>query len=315
MNGMEKYTIILLAFNDENTIERCIQSIKNQSHLGEFDLEVLFIPNGCSDKTEIVGIKALTELIRVFPNIVYKVLSLKKGHRNKAINKGIKSANGNYIFYLNADCFFADNKTISYLFNEIKKDSISIVGAIDLPDYSLINKNTLLFKVAVMLYELDKLRDRIIPNGRFLGFKKNFIMKFPENIHSEDNWIGFKTFGDLGEKAISTGGEIRYDFYNTWDELIKTFTRHFLGTKQVLESFPQLNETFNHIKQLKETKNPNEDILPKLLNNLKKHGFTKYDVEEFYNLKKYVDLIIQDNVYIQKGKLINNDGTWDSSSR
>ena len=114
-------TIITVVKNAEKTIERCINSVINQSHQ---NFEYIIIDGNSSDSTN-------TVINRYKDKINIHIIENDMGIWD-AMNKGLKLANGKIVGFLNADDFyypnalelvnkyFVDNK-IDFLFGSVQK--------------------------------------------------------------------------------------------------------------------------------------------------------------------------------------------------
>ena len=106
-------SIIIPAYNAENTIEKCIKSIHNDN------VEIIVVIDGATDKTELIC-KKMQESMSNLKVIVQE----NKGQFIARIN-GIKESTGEYIMFLDADDEYFDNTII-----EIKK----LIEKYDNPD-------------------------------------------------------------------------------------------------------------------------------------------------------------------------------------
>ena len=95
-------SIITIAKNEEKTIERTILSVINQSAIKE--IEYIVIDGKSSDNT--------LKIIEKYKDKISKIISEPDFGIYNAMNKGIKSANGEYILFLNAGDEFFCNETI-----------------------------------------------------------------------------------------------------------------------------------------------------------------------------------------------------------
>lgn len=85
-------TIVTVVYNGEKTIEKCIQSVFEQS----YDLiEYIIIDGGSSDQT--------LSIIKNYKHAIAYWISEKDEGIADAMNKGIKQASGDLIGFLNAD--------------------------------------------------------------------------------------------------------------------------------------------------------------------------------------------------------------------
>lgn len=109
-------SIIVPAYNAENTISRCIDSCINQSYPKD-KYEIIVVDNNSTDNT--------ATILNNY-NIIYrKEVSIKSSYA--ARNTGIKHARGDIIAFTDSDCI-ADNNWISSAVIEFNSDSIGCVA-------------------------------------------------------------------------------------------------------------------------------------------------------------------------------------------
>jgi glycosyltransferase involved in cell wall biosynthesis len=121
MKNNKLITVITVVKNSEKTIEKCINSVINQSHK---NFEYIIIDGDSSDSTNAI-INKYKDKINI--HITKKDMGIWD-----AMNKGLKLANGEIVGFLNADDFyypnalqlvnryFFDNK-IDFLFGSVQK--------------------------------------------------------------------------------------------------------------------------------------------------------------------------------------------------
>lgn len=98
-------SIIVPAFNAENTLARCVESVISQSYK---NWELLIINDGSYDKTEMIALGYCCRDPRI------KVFHQDNMGRSIARNKGIENASGDWIVFLDSDDILLDN-SLSYL--------------------------------------------------------------------------------------------------------------------------------------------------------------------------------------------------------
>ncbi|MBR1801888.1 glycosyltransferase family 2 protein [Candidatus Saccharibacteria bacterium] len=89
-----KVSIIIPTFNAEDTLERCINSVLEQTYN---NLEIIIINDGSTDKTAEIGKKLAKK------NTQIKYIFQENRGVSSARNNGIKKASGEYIFFLDSD--------------------------------------------------------------------------------------------------------------------------------------------------------------------------------------------------------------------
>lgn len=104
------FTVIIPTFNREKTIDKCLDSVFNQSFL---NFEVIVIDDHSSDNTLNYLSKITDQRLRVFSN------QRKKGACG-ARNTGAMNANGNWLAFLDSDDLWEKNK-LQKIFNVVSK--------------------------------------------------------------------------------------------------------------------------------------------------------------------------------------------------
>ena len=103
---MKKLSILIPAYNVENYIEECINSILNLN----IDYEIIIINDGSTDKT--------LKKIQKYKKYNYiKIISQENMGISKTRNNLLKSATGKYIFFLDADDYINKENFIKLLNN------------------------------------------------------------------------------------------------------------------------------------------------------------------------------------------------------
>ena len=117
------FSIIIPTFDSSSTIKQCLESIFSQSFLF---FEVWIIDGGSSDDT----IQIVKEYSSKFPNIHW--ISEKDNGIYDAMNKGIRMARGEWIYFLGSDDKLNTNEVLQKIFDFDKKDFPVIYGNVKL---------------------------------------------------------------------------------------------------------------------------------------------------------------------------------------
>lgn len=307
-----KFTLIILAYNDSASIEACLSSVVAQDIL-EKDIyfELLYIPNGCIDETE----KKMDGFFEAnkgkFGSTDIKKISIKEGHRNKALNRGILESKSEIIMYLNADCTISPN-TLSEIYSsfEINKH-LMVSGPNDVPVLDKIEKNSLLYKMFEGESILTKIKGKYIPIGRFIAFRKSAIDKFPEDIHSEDIWIGLKVFNQFGLDGLQVNMKsvVYWTPPNNWPDYISLYSRYIYGPKQMIKLYPEYQNYLDRFNN-ETNKYKQEDMIKMVIGELVSRGLSQEQAIKYIQDYKLVRDLINENERIYSKEIIKDDGTW-----
>lgn len=198
---MVKVSVIVPVYNLEQTIEKCVESVLNQTYK---NFELLLLDDGSKDNSLKV-IKKYEKLKNV------KVFTQKNHGVSFTRNKGIKEAKGKYITFVDGDDY-VDKEYIEKLVDTIEKEKSDIV----ISGYRRVNEeNAILHKINLKNTYWSKYIINT-PWGRM--FKRDFIVKY--NIKFSNLLIGEDIYFNLlaysYDPKITIIDYIGYNwFYNT----------------------------------------------------------------------------------------------------
>ena len=110
-----KITVITVCFNAANTLERTIQSIKEQTY---WDIEYIIIDGKSTDTT--------INIIKQYEKYVTHWISEPDKGVFDAMNKGLSLATGDYVIFMNAGDYFADANTIENVASYIVNNEVDV---------------------------------------------------------------------------------------------------------------------------------------------------------------------------------------------
>lgn len=108
-------SVIIPVYNAEESIEKCLDSIKKQTWTGEF--EIIVINDGSTDRSG----EILENYRQKNPEMPIQLIHQENGGVSKARNAGLKIAKGDYIALLDSDDEWLPEKTekqMKYLVNK-----------------------------------------------------------------------------------------------------------------------------------------------------------------------------------------------------
>lgn len=111
---MPKISVIIPVYNGEGYIERCIDSVINQTY---GDTEIIVINDGSTDDTE--------NILKKYSNIV--LVNKKNEGVSKARNTGLSLATGDYVYFCDADDYL-EKDAFEVLINEYDENDLLRFG-------------------------------------------------------------------------------------------------------------------------------------------------------------------------------------------
>lgn len=232
-----KVSIIVPVYNVEKYIEKCLNSLVNQTLK---DIEIIIINDGSSDSSQ----KIIDEYSKKYNNI--KVFIQENKGQAAARNFGLEKANGKYITYVDSDDFIELNM-IERLYNVIEKNNYDIVISDIIKEE---NQNKFIFKNYWNIKkETNKnfMTSHLGPVARL--YKRQFLIdnnfKFLEGVIYEDlgslpilamntNKIGYisEAFYHYIIRKGSVTNQIKYnkkleDIFKVMEHLSKNITKDY----------------------------------------------------------------------------------------
>lgn len=280
----------------ENYIERCINSITNQTMK---DIEIIVVNDGSTDKT----LNILEFLSKKDDRI--KIINKENGGISSARNKGLKSAVGEYVIFIDADDWI-DEKTCEKMYSYALKNKLDVVmcNAKEVDDDGE--------KKIIKEIDNHKIKNTDLISELLIGnviaavwnkmIKRSFLnennIKFPEKISiGEDLYVVFQILFYTNNIAKI---EEDYIFY---------YQRSLGVTRKFNNKFYDIIKAINLLEIFLEKENCIE-IYRKELKFCKFMHVYNYRVYQFpvkckihrelYNYCKRNNLFIVDNVHIQE---------------
>ncbi len=205
-------SVIVTTYNNENTLKKCLESIKEQTYP---NIELIVVDNYSTDKTR--------EIAKKFTKKVY----LKKGERSIQRNYGAKQAKGKYVYFVDAD-FILQKQVIKECVEKIKKGFDAIVVH-NTPDESFgLLAKIRKFEVDMYKYDLTHSAARFFKKVVFEaigGYDPELIAGEDYEIQSRLRKNGYKT-GFIKAQAIHIGEESSF---------FKLLKKYFFYGKQLVK--------------------------------------------------------------------------------
>lgn len=119
MNNSDKISIIIPVYNVENELQRCVQSVKQQTY---DNLEVILVDDGSTDRSGDLCDEFSSNDAR------FRVIHKENGGLSSARNAGLKSATGVWLLYVDSDDVIEPDTCESFIRTSLLTGADLIVG-------------------------------------------------------------------------------------------------------------------------------------------------------------------------------------------
>lgn len=229
-----KITVIIPAYNIENLITRCVESVVKQTYPEEL-IQILVVDDGSTDDTG----RIIDELADKYSNVT--ALHEPNGGSSRARNYALSKAEGDYIGFVDSDDYIAPfmyEKLVDALIrnnalmaqtgrDEIAEDGSRLPDVVQVPEWETIYTDKGFLKELLMhrgdasfctkltsrkLFDIDE------AVRRFCGSSEDTVNEgtlnkdtmnrevrlFPEGVLNEDFWLLYHMLPDAGEVVVTT---------------------------------------------------------------------------------------------------------------
>ena len=118
MTTKPKISVIIPVYNVEKWLNKCIDSILNQSYE---NFEIILVNDGSTDKSKDICYQYLKEDNRV------KVFDILNSGQSVARNIGLKEAKGDYILFIDSDDYISDKAIIEKFINILDSNNYDFI--------------------------------------------------------------------------------------------------------------------------------------------------------------------------------------------
>ena len=270
---MIKVSIIVPVYNVEEYLDKCLESLVNQTLK---DIEIIVVNDGTKDNSQ----KIIDDYVKKYPKLI-KSYKKENGGLSSARNYGLKYAKGEYIAFVDSDDY-VEHDMYEKMYNKAKTNDFDIVVCNTINFYDNGKK---VYLKSNLNYSSDVIKNYLIspPMAPIRIYKKYIFdnVKFEENIFYEDlnltltlvkitNKIGFidSFYYYYRQRSNSIMHQNNFDkrlldifkvldnnynkLYNEYSleieylyitHLLRTATLRFLEYKNINEYLNQINDT------------------------------------------------------------------------
>ena len=152
MMRQPQVSIIVPAYNVENYIERCLNSLVNQTFK---DIEIITINDGSTDKSLELLNKYAKEDIRV------SVIDLGDEGVSYCRNLGVEKANGKYIMFVDSDDWI-DSNMIEAMYKKAEENKLDLVMCSYIREFKDHSKEKRFNLPEEIIYKEDKVKNELL---------------------------------------------------------------------------------------------------------------------------------------------------------
>lgn len=152
MMRQPQVSIIVPVYNVENYIERCLNSLVNQTFK---DIEIITINDGSTDKSLELINKYVKEDIRV------SVIDLGDEGVSYCRNLGIEKANGKYIMFVDSDDWI-DFNMVEVMYKKAEENNIDLVMCSYIREFKDHSKKKIFNLPEEIIYKEDKVKNELL---------------------------------------------------------------------------------------------------------------------------------------------------------
>lgn len=264
-------SVVVPVYNVEKYIDRCLNSIINQTYR---KLEIIIVNDGSTDNSR----KIIDKFSKMDSRII--VIDKNNGGLSEARNVGINAATGDYITFIDSDDFVSYDY-IEYLYSLIEKYKVKVASSF----YQIISSeeeiktneeyidqkltareavNKMLYRENIAhiacgkLYSLDLFRNKPTINfSKFFSRKEyyefnpveNSMYKFPVGILNEDLALIYFLIIEAG--SIAQGTKKTYYYFSNPDSISRSrvkkkdfsvFSLYEFVSSVILDYYPDLDD-------------------------------------------------------------------------
>ena len=152
MKEQPQVSIIVPVYNVENYIERCLNSLVNQTFK---DIEIITINDGSTDKSLELINKYVKEDIRV------SVIDLGDEGVSYCRNLGVEKANGKYIMFVDSDDWI-DFNMVEVMYKKAEENNIDLVMCSYIREFKDHSKEKIFNLPEEIIYKEDKVKNELL---------------------------------------------------------------------------------------------------------------------------------------------------------
>ena len=235
-----KISIITVTYNAEDSLEETIESVISQEYNG---LEYLIIDGGSTDGT--------LKIIKKYEKYITFWISEPDDGIYDAMNKGLRSAQGEWINFLNSGDQYYDNNIIMNISNEIDKGDVVLIYG----DILLLDENGIpIRKLIAGRMNQTSLRKSMVACHQAIFMKKKYAVKYNIELkyNADYEWVLRSIYSRKNAKTVyikmpfvkyKLGGYSDSDFKENFKEY-RGIVKNYFGAIQSIRNLPHYSRLY-----------------------------------------------------------------------
>ena len=251
---MPKISIIIPVYNVEKYIEKCLESLANQTMQ---DFEIIIVNDGTKDNSE----EIIMNYKKSNPNMIIKYLKKENGGLASARNYGVKYATGKYLSFIDPDDYLDNNlyrNLERYMDEDIdvikfKMQTVDIYGKI------IEKLNGPVFEKCTGEEAFEKLctNDKFIDPACIYLYRREFFVEnnFEYKLRYHEDF-GLTSLIIIQAKSFISTNYYGYYYLQTEESLTrsKDIKKDILRAKDMLEHYDNMTQLIDIYKIKEKTK-------------------------------------------------------------
>jgi len=234
-------SVIIPTYNREETIERAIKSVLEQTYE---NIEVLVVDDGSVDRTEEIVLNLKDNRIKFF----------KQNHKGAAAarNYGIEMAKGKYIAFQDSDDVWHKNK-LKVQMNELEKSDYDMVFCKYMRNVRNMDGKIETYDMPGKLFNQNEISLKTILTSNYIGTPTILCKKDCFNTEKFDTSLPCLEDWDLAIRFINhyqVGyiDEVLLDAYEQNNSISRNVQNWIIASKKILKKYAHLYQQFPDLK-------------------------------------------------------------------
>lgn len=213
---LNKVSIIVPVYNAEKYLEKCLESLLNQTYK---NIEIICVNDGSIDKS--------LELLNLYNKNDNRIVIYTQNNQGQSVarNMGLEKATGDYIMFVDSDDW-VDRTIVEIMLEEALKNNADIVMCAYIREYEYKSLRTNVFETDKIVYENNDVHSKILrrlfgPVGRELSRPEKVDAPISPcmQLFKKDIAISAR-FNDIKQTGSFEDGLYQIDLYNKCKKFI-----------------------------------------------------------------------------------------------